>query len=85
MNGNVENAEDAFSQVTLKAWEQLFIHADKITHLKAWLIRFTYNFCMDIHRAKARISHKNNEYETQKPYRVWVLTGCSSWRKNDSV
>ncbi len=34
---------------------------------------------------KTRISHKNNEYETQKPYRVWVLTGCSSWRKNDSV
>jgi RNA polymerase sigma-70 factor (ECF subfamily) len=54
MNGNVENAEDAFSQVTLKAWEQLFIHADKITHLKAWLIRFTYNFCMDIHRAKGK-------------------------------
>ena len=24
MNGNVENAEDAFSQITLKAWDQLF-------------------------------------------------------------
>jgi hypothetical protein len=35
--------------------------------------------------AFARISHKKNEYETQKPYRVWVLTGYSSWRKNDSV
>ena len=35
--------------------------------------------------ALSRISHKKNEYETQKPYRVWVLTGYSSWRKNDSV
>ena len=54
MNGNVEDAEDAFSQITLKAWEQLFVHADRVTHLKAWLMRFTYNFCMDIHRAKNR-------------------------------
>jgi RNA polymerase sigma-70 factor (ECF subfamily) len=54
MNGNVEDSEDAFSQATLKAWDQLFFHADKITHLKAWLMRFTYNFCMDIHRAKGR-------------------------------
>ncbi len=54
MNGNVEDAEDAFSQITLKAWEQLFIHADRVTHLQAWLMRFTYNFCMDIHRAKNR-------------------------------
>jgi hypothetical protein len=27
MNGNVEDAEDAFFQITLKAWDQLFIHA----------------------------------------------------------
>jgi len=54
MNGNVENAEDAFSQITLKAWDQLFIHADRVTYLQAWLMRFTYNFCMDIHRANKR-------------------------------
>jgi RNA polymerase sigma factor (sigma-70 family) len=54
MNGNVEDAEDAFSQITLKAWDQLFIHADRVTHLRAWLMRFTYNFCMDIHRANKR-------------------------------
>jgi len=54
MNGNVEDAEDAFSQITLKAWDQLFIHADRVTHLQAWLMRFTYNFCMDIHRANKR-------------------------------
>jgi RNA polymerase sigma-70 factor (ECF subfamily) len=54
MNGNVEEAEDAFSQITLKAWDQLFIHADRVTHLQAWLMRFTYNVCMDIHRANKR-------------------------------
>ena len=54
MNGNMEDAEDAFSQATLKAWDQLFLHADRVTHLRAWLMRFTYNFCMDIHRAKNR-------------------------------
>lgn len=54
MKGNVENAEDAFSQVMLKAWEQLFVHADRVTHLQAWLMRFAYNVCMDIHRAKNR-------------------------------
>lgn len=54
MNGNVEDAEDAFSQITLKAWDQLFLHADRVTHLRAWLMRFTYNFCMDIHRANKR-------------------------------
>jgi len=35
MNGNIEDAEDAFSQATLKAWEQLFRHADRVTHLRA--------------------------------------------------
>lgn len=54
MNGNVEDAEDAFSQITIKAWDQLFLHADRITHLQAWLMRFTYNFCMDIHRTNKR-------------------------------
>lgn len=54
MNGNIEDAEDAFSQITLKAWEQLFVHADRVTHLQAWLMRFAYNVCMDIHRAKNR-------------------------------
>ncbi len=54
MNGNVEDGEDAFSQITLKAWEQLFLYADRVTHLQAWLMRFAYNVCMDIHRAKKK-------------------------------
>ena len=54
MNGNIEDDEDAFSQITLKAWDQLFLYADRVTHLQAWSMRFAYNFCMDIHRAKNR-------------------------------
>ncbi len=50
MDGNVTDAQDALSEATLKAWDQLFLHADKITNLKAWLKRFTHNLCMDIHR-----------------------------------
>ncbi|MBW4478206.1 MAG: sigma-70 family RNA polymerase sigma factor [Tolypothrix brevis GSE-NOS-MK-07-07A] len=50
MDGNVTDAQDALSQATLKAWDKLPHHADKITNLKAWLTRFTHNVCMDIHR-----------------------------------
>ena len=54
MDGNVIDAQDAISQATLKAWKQLFVHADKITNLKAWLTRFTHNVCIDIHRENGR-------------------------------
>lgn len=54
MSGNITDAQDAMSQATLKAWEQLFLDADKITNLKAWLTRFTHNLCMDIHREHGR-------------------------------
>lgn len=50
MDGNVTDAQDALSQATLKAWEKLFLHVDKINNLKVWLTRFTYNLCMDIRR-----------------------------------
>ncbi|NJM70560.1 MAG: hypothetical protein HC772_16650 [Leptolyngbyaceae cyanobacterium CRU_2_3] len=54
MDGNITDAQDALSEATLKAWDQLFLHADKITNLKAWLTRFTHNLCMDIHREHGR-------------------------------
>lgn len=50
MDGNIPDAKDALSKATLKAWEQLFLHADNIINLKAWVIRFTHNLCIDIHR-----------------------------------
>ncbi len=54
MDRNVTDAQDALSQATLKAWDKLPHHADKITNLKAWLTRFTHNVCMDIHREHGR-------------------------------
>jgi len=54
MDGNVTDAQDSLSQATLKAWDQLFHHAGKITNLKAWLRRFTHNLCIDIHRERGR-------------------------------
>jgi RNA polymerase sigma factor (sigma-70 family) len=54
MDSNIAQAEDALSQATLKAWHKLPAHAHKITNLKAWLTRFTHNFCVDIHRKQGR-------------------------------
>lgn len=54
MGGNPEDAKDTLSGVMLKAFDKLPKYAEKITNPKAWLIRFTYNFCIDIHRARKR-------------------------------
>ncbi len=54
MGRNHTDAEEAFSQATLKAWEKLPDYAEKITNLKAWLTRFTHNLCVDIHRHRRK-------------------------------
>jgi RNA polymerase sigma factor (sigma-70 family) len=54
MNGNREDAEDAFSQAMMKALNKLYIFAPRIINPKAWLIRLTRNLCRDIHRTSAR-------------------------------
>ena len=55
MGGDYINAEDAFSQATIKAWDKLPDYAGKITNLRAWLTRFTHNICVDIHRRRRRV------------------------------
>ena len=54
MNGNRIDAEEALSQAMFKAWEKLPDHAEKITNLRAWLVRLTHNLCIDIHRERRR-------------------------------
>ena len=54
MGGNRKDAEEALSRATIKAWEKLPIHAEKITNPKAWLTRMTHNLCVDIHRERQR-------------------------------
>lgn len=52
MKGNHLEAQDVLSQASLKAYEKLPNHAAKITNIKAWLITFTYNLCIDAYRKK---------------------------------
>lgn len=54
VGGNREDAEDALSSASIKAWNRLPDYVRKITNLKGWLIRLTHNFCMDIHRERER-------------------------------
>ncbi|MBR8828466.1 MAG: sigma-70 family RNA polymerase sigma factor [Gomphosphaeria aponina SAG 52.96 = DSM 107014] len=54
MGGNQTDAEEALSLVKLKAWEKLPKYAEKITNLKPWLTRMTYNLCLDLHRQRKR-------------------------------
>lgn len=56
MGGNYSNAEEAFSQATLKAWDKLPDYAEKITNVRAWLTRLTHNLCVDIHRKHRRMA-----------------------------
>ncbi|NEP12823.1 MAG: RNA polymerase sigma factor [Symploca sp. SIO2C1] len=50
MGGNRFQAQDALSEIMLKAWDKLSQFATKITNLKGWLTRFAHNFCIDLHR-----------------------------------
>ncbi|EGJ35553.1 MULTISPECIES: RNA polymerase sigma factor [Moorena] len=50
MGGNTTEAQDALSEIMVKAWEKLPKFAAKITNLKAWLTKFARNFCIDRHR-----------------------------------
>ncbi|WP_293089621.1 sigma-70 family RNA polymerase sigma factor, partial [Moorena sp. SIO3H5] len=50
MGGNRSQAQDALSEIMLKAWEKLPKFAAKITNIKGWLTKFARNFCIDRHR-----------------------------------
>lgn len=52
--GNSTHAEEVLSQASLKAWSKLPGFATKIANPKAWLIRLTYNLCVDLQRQRNR-------------------------------
>jgi RNA polymerase sigma factor (sigma-70 family) len=54
MNGHAPDAEDALSQVMLKALDRLPSCAGKISHLEAWLRRLARNLCIDLRRERHR-------------------------------
>jgi RNA polymerase sigma factor (sigma-70 family) len=57
MDGSREDAEDALSSASLKAWVHMPAYAPKITHVKSWLMALLHNHCMDIRRALKRQDH----------------------------
>ena len=63
MGGNPTDAEEVLSHAMLKAWDKLPDHAEKITDLRAWLIRLTRNLCIDIHRERRRKSMQTESIE----------------------
>ncbi len=61
--GNRQDAEDALSEIVLKAWQQLPKYAHNITNLKGWLTRLSYNHCMDKQRQDRRESNRRVELQ----------------------
>jgi RNA polymerase sigma-70 factor, ECF subfamily len=54
MGGRAQDAEDALSTAMLKTWELLPGQAGAVVNVRAWLLRLTYNVCMDFHRESQR-------------------------------
>ena len=59
-NGHAADAEDALSQVMLKALDRLPRCAEQIMHPEAWLRQLARNLCIDLRRERYR------RYETAK-------------------
>ncbi|MDF2368999.1 sigma factor, partial [Sneathiella sp.] len=55
MNVSAADAEDAFSDATIRAYEKYAAHAPQISNERAWFARLLHNICIDKHRANKRI------------------------------
>ncbi|MDC0832027.1 RNA polymerase sigma factor [Geitlerinema sp. CS-897] len=62
--GNYNDAEDALSRATIKAWEKSQKHRGEIKNFKSWITQLTYNLCIDIHREHCR--HTNRIINLEK-------------------
>jgi RNA polymerase sigma factor (sigma-70 family) len=54
MSGNEADAKEAFSQAASLGFRKFAVRAPDIADLRAWLLRLTYNACMDVHRQRKR-------------------------------
>lgn len=65
MGGDREEAEDALSSASLKAWQHLPACAEDIVHVKGWLSRLLYNHCMSIRQTRKRHALLMQKISTQ--------------------
>lgn len=54
MNVSRMDAEDAFSDATIRAFEKYQEHAAQISNERAWFARLLHNICIDRHRSNKR-------------------------------
>lgn len=54
MNISVSDAEDAFSEATIRAFEKYRSSPTEISNERAWFARLLHNICIDRHRANKR-------------------------------
>lgn len=55
MNVSAADAEDAFSEATIRAYEKYGHHASQISNERAWFARLLHNICIDKYRANKRL------------------------------
>ena len=67
MNISAADAEDAFSDATIRAYEKYAAHASQISNERAWFARLLHNICIDKHRANKRVK---NLYDKMKEISV---------------
>ncbi len=52
MGGSEADADEAFSQASLHMFRKFSTCAPQVGNLRAWMLRLTYNVCMDQHRLR---------------------------------
>ncbi len=57
MNISAADAEDAFADATIRAYEKYAAHAAQISNERAWFARLLHNICIDRHRANRRLGN----------------------------
>jgi RNA polymerase sigma-70 factor (ECF subfamily) len=66
MNVSAADAEDAFSDATIRAYEKYATHASHISNERAWFARLLHIICIDKHRANKRVKNLCNKVKEIK-------------------
>lgn len=77
MNVSPADAEDAFSDATIRAYEKYAAHAAQISNERAWFARLLHNICIDKHRANKRV---RNLHEKVKEINVIDMSALDTFQ-----